>query len=71
MLLERFKLGLKGEKFGLRLFLGFIPAGVECFAFRRFGILLLFNPARAAAMSFSVHSVATPSFASWRFFSIS
>jgi hypothetical protein len=29
MLLKRFKLGLKGEKFGLRLFLGFIPAGVE------------------------------------------
>lgn len=27
MLLKRLKLGLKGEKFGLRLFLGFIPGG--------------------------------------------
>ena len=27
MLLKRFKLGLKGEKFGLRLFLGFVPGG--------------------------------------------
>lgn len=25
MLLQRFQLGLKGEKFGLRLFLGFVP----------------------------------------------
>jgi hypothetical protein len=27
MLLERFKLGLKGEEFGLRLFLGLVPGG--------------------------------------------